>query len=69
MQVWVRLSHDPQRGRESVPTRFNAGAKIAERRIRGDNDHTPRELEIALLVADGCPRKKSPLGSISPLEP
>ena len=39
MQVRVRASHDPQRGGESVPAHFNAGANIAQGLTFGDNNH------------------------------
>ena len=39
MHVWIRRSHDPQRGRESVPVYFNAGPNIVQGLAFGDNDH------------------------------
>lgn len=42
MQVRVRPSHDPQRGREPMPARFGGGADITERCILGDDDDVAR---------------------------
>jgi hypothetical protein len=42
MEIWVRSSHDPQRGRESVPAHFNAGPNIAQGRVFGNQYHVRR---------------------------